>query len=62
MTALLGEGDILAGDVMCPRSAPDTLANMAEELARMGDWVVDGVCAYVPQTSWLRNASIKGPS
>ncbi|VDB88774.1 unnamed protein product [Peniophora sp. CBMAI 1063] len=59
LLTLLGEADILAGDVMCPRSSADALANMSDELARIGDWVVDGICAYVPQTSWLRNASIK---
>ncbi|KZV72757.1 ATP-binding cassette transporter [Peniophora sp. CONT] len=59
LLALLGEADILAGDVMCPRSSPDALDNLSEELASMGEWVVDGVCAYVPQTSWLRNATIK---
>ncbi|KAG8216833.1 P-loop containing nucleoside triphosphate hydrolase protein [Butyriboletus roseoflavus] len=59
LLALLGEADVLAGQVMCPRSPPDVLATFAEKIASPEDWVVDGVCAYVPQTAWLRNASIK---
>ncbi|KAF9234929.1 hypothetical protein BU15DRAFT_78554 [Melanogaster broomeanus] len=46
LLALLGEADILAGQLICPRSPPDVLA-------------IKGVCAYVPQSAWLRNASIK---
>ncbi|KAJ7666515.1 P-loop containing nucleoside triphosphate hydrolase protein [Mycena rosella] len=52
LLALLGEADVVAGQMTCPRSPPDSLASFA-------DWVVPGMCAYVPQVSWLRNASIK---
>lgn len=59
LLALLGEADVLAGQVVCPRSPPDALAQFAGQLVSPEEWVVKGVCAYVPQTAWLRNASIK---
>ncbi|KAI6040937.1 P-loop containing nucleoside triphosphate hydrolase protein [Pisolithus marmoratus] len=59
LLALLGEADILAGQVVCPRSPPDSLAQFAGQVVTPEEWVVDGVCAYVPQSAWLRNASIK---
>lgn len=46
--ALLGEAEVVAGRVACPRSAPDCLANF-EVLPAPDDWIVAGVCAYVPQ-------------
>ncbi|KAF8154768.1 multidrug resistance-associated ABC transporter [Crassisporium funariophilum] len=59
LLALLGEADILAGQVLCPRSPPDSLAKFSGVWVRKEDWIVSGVCAYVPQAAWLRNASIK---
>ena len=58
--ALLGETDILTGQVLCPRSPPDSLASFTNVWVSQEEWIVDGVCAYVPQVAWLRNASIKG--
>lgn len=48
-SALLGEVDVLAGQVICPRSPPDVLASFSEKKASPEHWVVRGVCAYVPQ-------------
>lgn len=52
LLALLGEADLLAGQLVCPRSAPDAMttfnANPTEE-----DWIVRNVSAYVPQSAWL---------
>ncbi|KAF8549145.1 P-loop containing nucleoside triphosphate hydrolase protein [Imleria badia] len=59
LLALLGEADVLAGQVVCPRSPPNILAGFSEKIASPENWVVRGVCAFVPQTAWLRNASIK---
>jgi len=59
-TALLGETDILTGQVLCPRSPPDSLASFTNVRVSKEEWIVEGVCAYVPQAAWLRNASIKG--
>ncbi|KAJ2928555.1 hypothetical protein H1R20_g8545, partial [Candolleomyces eurysporus] len=58
LLALLGEADILTGQLMCPRSPPDSLASYAK-VAPGDEWIVDGMCAYVPQAAWLKNASIK---
>jgi hypothetical protein len=60
VTALLGEADVLTGQVLCPRSPPDALASFANETIAPEDWIVPGMCGYVPQAAWLRNASIRG--
>ncbi|KAI0062503.1 ATP-binding cassette transporter [Artomyces pyxidatus] len=59
LLALLGEADFLTGQVLCPRSPPDAIASFATVLPQPEEWIVEGVCAYVPQSAWLRNASIK---
>ncbi|KAF8888549.1 multidrug resistance-associated ABC transporter [Infundibulicybe gibba] len=58
LLALLGEADLLAGQMLCPRSPPDSLASFATAVPKE-EWIVSGICAYVPQAAWLRNASIK---
>lgn len=59
LLALLGEADVLTGQVICPRSPPDALASFAIQKVTQEEWIVPGVCAYVPQAAWLRNASIQ---
>ncbi|KAJ6612172.1 multidrug resistance-associated ABC transporter [Mycena sp. CBHHK59/15] len=59
LLALLGEADLVAGQMHCPRSPPDALASFADACISQQDWLVEGMCAYVPQVAWLRNASIK---
>ncbi|GAB1519113.1 hypothetical protein RhiTH_002179 [Rhizoctonia solani] len=60
LLALLGEADILAGQLIAPRSPPDALAKLSQEgNLDNSNWVVRGICAYVPQTAWLQNDSIK---
>ncbi|KAJ7512914.1 multidrug resistance-associated ABC transporter [Mycena galericulata] len=59
LLALLGEADLLTGQMLCPRSPPDSLAAFADVHVSKDEWVVQGICAYVPQAAWLRNASIK---
>ncbi|EDR07940.1 multidrug resistance-associated ABC transporter [Laccaria bicolor S238N-H82] len=59
LLALLGEADVLTGQLLCPRSPPDSLASFSKIIPRKDEWVVQGSCAYVPQAAWLRNASIK---
>ncbi|TFK38174.1 multidrug resistance-associated ABC transporter [Crucibulum laeve] len=59
LLALLGEADILTGQMLCPRSPPDSLASFAGVIVPKEEWIMNGVCAYVPQAAWLRNASIK---
>ncbi|KAJ7319100.1 multidrug resistance-associated ABC transporter [Mycena albidolilacea] len=59
LLALLGEADLLSGQMLCPRSPPDSLAGFTDVRVSKEEWVVEGMCAYVPQAAWLRNASIK---
>ncbi|KAG9104879.1 hypothetical protein FRC06_006704 [Ceratobasidium sp. 370] len=60
LLALLGEADVLAGQLLAPRSPPDALAALSQQhgLSR-SNWIVKGICAYVPQSAWLQNDSIK---
>lgn len=60
LLSLLGETDLLAGQIICPRTPPESLA-ASSSLGYIDprDWVLPGVVAYVPQTAWLQNASIK---
>ena len=57
--AMLGEADLLAGQVISPRSPPDALARLMNPLEDGESWVIPNMCAYVPQTTWLQNATIK---
>ncbi|KAJ7685835.1 multidrug resistance-associated ABC transporter [Mycena rosella] len=59
LLALLGEADVLSGQMMCPRSPADSLASFAVSHPTKEEWVIQGICAFVPQAAWLRNASIK---
>jgi hypothetical protein len=52
-TALLGEVDLLTGQVICPRSPPDSLASFAGVRVPKEKWIVQGICAYVPQVKDL---------
>lgn len=60
--SLLGEAVILEGQAFCPRSSvADTVSDdfklvdyIAEE-----DWIINHAVAYVAQTAWLQNASIR---
>ena len=52
LLALLGEADLLAGQLVCPRSKLDVMSTFSAN-ASESDWVVKSVSAYVPQTAWL---------
>lgn len=49
LLSLLGEADVLAGQLTCPRSPPDAIASFAGKVVPEEEWVVQGVCAFVPQ-------------
>jgi len=59
LLAMLGEADVLAGQVISPRSPPDALSRLMNPPEDGEDWVIPNMCAYVPQTTWLQNATIK---
>ena len=54
LLALLGEADVLSGQVLCPRTPPNALASFAGVVVPEEEWIVQGVCAYVPQSAWLQ--------
>jgi len=58
LLALLGEADVLTGQLLCPRSPPDALT-VFMQVPPDEEWVLPNMCAYVPQMAWLQNASIK---
>lgn len=62
MLSLLGETVLLEGESFCPRTAVsdtlDTDVNIPANITRK-DWILDHSVAYVSQTAWLRNASIR---
>ena len=53
LLALLGEADVLTGQLLCPRSPPDSLASFSKIIPRKDEWIVQGCCAYVPQVIWV---------
>ncbi|KAG8693030.1 hypothetical protein FRC09_010790, partial [Ceratobasidium sp. 395] len=60
LLALLGEADLLTGQLLAPRSPPDALAALGQQNnLSSSNWIVKGICAYVPQSAWLQNDSIK---
>ena len=59
LVALMGEADVLAEQVLCPRSPLDSFGSFVSAKPSPEDWIVEGICPFVPQAAWLRNASIK---
>lgn len=57
LLGLLGEADVVAGQVICPRSGP--IDNFGQKVFR-DEWVVPGRTAYCPQQAWLQNDTIRG--
>lgn len=52
LLGLLGEADVLTGQLVCPRSKLDAMS-IFDVNATESDWLVKSVSAYVPQTAWL---------
>ncbi|KAJ9107494.1 hypothetical protein QFC21_000949 [Naganishia friedmannii] len=59
LLGLLGEADVLAGQVICPRSGPGAIEDYGKKIAPH-DWVVPSRTAYCPQQAWLQNDTIRG--
>ncbi|KAH7104982.1 multidrug resistance-associated ABC transporter [Auriculariales sp. MPI-PUGE-AT-0066] len=60
LQSLLGEADVLTGQVLCPRSPPNSLSTTSHTPTPFtSEWVEPGACAFVPQVAWLQNASIR---
>ncbi len=58
LQGLLGEADLLAGQIICPRSAPNGMSDYGATI-KEEDWIVPGTTAYASQVAWLMNATIK---
>ncbi|OJA08290.1 hypothetical protein AZE42_07810 [Rhizopogon vesiculosus] len=54
---VVGETGILTGQVFCPHSPPDALACFANQKITNEEWIMPGVCAYVPR---VRSREIVG--
>ncbi|EHA49824.1 multidrug resistance-associated protein 1 [Pyricularia oryzae 70-15] len=57
LAAILGEVDVLAGDLYLPR-AP-ALQERHDSKANKSNWIISNAIAYVAQIPWIENASIK---
>ncbi|KAK4052550.1 hypothetical protein OIO90_004318 [Microbotryomycetes sp. JL221] len=62
LLSLLGEADVLSGQVICPRSQPDAIALPSidwDSFLTTDNWIQPGLAAFVPQSAWLQNASVR---
>ena len=50
LSSIIGESDVLSGSVVVPKPSPLKVTN---------EWIVPGSIAYVAQTPWLENATVK---
>ena len=57
LSAIIGEADVLAGQVSVPQSPPMDMRD--SEHASAKDWILPSAFAYVAQVPWIENASIK---
>jgi ABC-type multidrug transport system fused ATPase/permease subunit len=57
LAAILGEVDVLAGELSVPRAPP--LAERHDDKANKSNWIIPEAIAYVAQIPWIENASIK---
>lgn len=57
LSSLIGEVDLLAGKVIMPPTPP--LAERNDAKAHKGNWILPGSVAYVSQSPWLENATLR---
>lgn len=57
LAAILGEVDLLSGKVNVPRPPPTEERH--DHLATKDNWIIPSSIAFVAQTPWIENASIK---
>jgi ABC-type multidrug transport system fused ATPase/permease subunit len=57
LAAILGEVDVLAGNITVPRAPP--VNERFNSKATAADWIIPSAIAFVAQTPWIENASIK---
>ncbi|KAJ6781021.1 hypothetical protein PWT90_04923 [Aphanocladium album] len=60
LQSLIGEADLLHGKILMPASPDDPpIWNCASPANDSDNWLVPGTVAYVAQTVWLENTSLK---
>ncbi|CAD6893903.1 unnamed protein product [Tilletia controversa] len=60
LQGLLGEADLLAGSLKCPRSIPNAVEQSGDpRIYARGEWISPSLTAYVPQSAFLTNASLR---
>jgi ABC-type multidrug transport system fused ATPase/permease subunit len=57
LAAILGECDVLGGTLKAPRPPP--LEERFDDTANDGNWLIDSAIAFVSQTPWIENATLK---
>ena len=57
LAAIIGEANVLEGDVQVPRAPP--MHMRGNENASAGNWIIPSAVAYVGQVPWIENTSIK---
>lgn len=57
LTAMLGEADVLSGNIRVPKPPP--LLERFDSKATAANWILPTARAYVGQTPWIENATIK---
>jgi hypothetical protein len=57
LAAIIGEANILEGDVQVPRAPP--MHMRGNENASLEGWIIPSAVAYVGQVPWIENTSIK---
>jgi ABC-type multidrug transport system fused ATPase/permease subunit len=57
LSAILGEADVLAGYITVPPSLPEK--QRFNDKATAVDWIIPSAIAYVSQTPWIENATVK---
>ncbi|KID89813.1 ABC transporter, transmembrane domain, type 1 [Metarhizium guizhouense ARSEF 977] len=57
LNALLGESDLLEGNIYVPRTVPPLERHDGK--AHPGNWILPGAVAYVGQNPWLESASLR---
>lgn len=57
LSSILGECDVLDGTLKVP--VPPPIPDRYDHLATKANWTIDSAIAYVAQTPWIENATIK---
>ncbi|KAF9247626.1 hypothetical protein DTO027I6_732 [Penicillium roqueforti] len=57
LSSIMGECDVLAGTIKVP--VPPPIKDRFDHLATKANWIIDSAIAYVAQTPWIENATIK---